>query len=74
MGKLLLIIVAVVVIYLLLAGAARGRRASRNTERAGAVENMVNCAHCGLNLPQSEAIESGGRFFCGEEHRRLGAR
>lgn len=27
-------------------------------------EDMVKCAHCGVNLPRSEAIYSGGDFFC----------
>ncbi len=36
------------------------------------VEDMVKCAHCGVNLPRSEAIYSGGNFFCTPEHQRLG--
>lgn len=34
-------------------------------------ENMVSCAYCRLNIPAGEAIQSGGRHFCSEEHRRL---
>jgi uncharacterized protein len=40
--------------------------------RETAVEDMVKCAHCGVNLPRSEAIYSGGDFFCTPEHRQLG--
>jgi uncharacterized protein len=36
------------------------------------VEDMVKCAHCGVNLPRSEAIYSGGEFFCTPEHQKLG--
>jgi uncharacterized protein len=36
------------------------------------VESMVRCAVCGLNLPQSEAMQARGRWYCGEEHRRAG--
>lgn len=36
------------------------------------VENMVKCAHCSVNLPRSEAILSGGDFFCTPEHQQLG--
>jgi uncharacterized protein len=36
------------------------------------VEDMVKCAHCGVNLPRSEAIYSGGNFFCTPEHKQLG--
>jgi uncharacterized protein len=33
-------------------------------------EAMVRCAHCGVHLPQSEAIVNpAGRPFCSEEHR-----
>jgi len=35
-------------------------------------EDMVKCAHCGVNLPRSEAIYSGGDFFCTPEHKQLG--
>ena len=37
-----------------------------------AVEDMVKCAQCGVNLPRSEAIYSGGDFFCTPEHKQLG--
>lgn len=36
------------------------------------VEDMVKCAHCGVNLPRSEAIYSAGDFFCTSEHKQLG--
>jgi len=69
MSKFLLLILAIIVIYFVVKGLARKRR-----ERAGPPpsEPMVPCAHCGVNLPRSEAIEATGRFFCSEEHRRLG--
>lgn len=35
------------------------------------IESMVACAHCGVNQPASECIESDGRFYCSEAHRRL---
>jgi len=53
-----------------LTGLARKRRA-RPVSPMG--EPMVPCAHCGVNLPRSEALEAAGRFFCSEEHRRLNA-
>jgi uncharacterized protein len=34
---------------------------------------MVACAHCGLNLPRSEALEGPDGFYCSEEHRRIGS-
>jgi uncharacterized protein len=31
---------------------------------------MVTCGHCGLYLPQTEAIVEGDRYFCCAEHRQ----
>lgn len=34
-------------------------------------EAMVRCGHCGLNVPESEAVADGDRWYCSENHRRL---
>jgi uncharacterized protein len=38
---------------------------------AGAAEDMVRCAHCGVYLPRGESRLDSGEFFCSEEHLRL---
>ena len=35
-------------------------------------ESMVRCAHCGIHLPRSEALLSGGETGCSQEHAKLG--
>lgn len=70
MSKLLLLVIAVAVIYFLVTGFARKRSRPSSTPPT---EAMVPCAHCGINIPRSEALESGGRLFCSEEHRRVGS-
>ncbi len=36
---------------------------------------MLACAHCGVHLPQAEALtDAAGRPFCGEAHRLAGPR
>jgi uncharacterized protein len=36
---------------------------------------MVACAHCGVHLPQAEALtDTSGRPYCGEAHRAAGPR
>ena len=70
MSKFLLLAVGIVVIYLVVKGLARKRRERARTPPG---EQMVPCAHCRVNLPRSEATEAAGRFYCSEEHRRLGA-
>ncbi|GEQ73371.1 hypothetical protein CTTA_0376 [Comamonas testosteroni] len=35
-------------------------------------QTMVACAHCGLHLPQADAVnDDSGKIFCSAEHRRL---
>ena len=35
-------------------------------------QEMVPCAHCGLMMPKTEALELGGKHFCSVEHQRQG--
>jgi uncharacterized protein len=35
---------------------------------------MVRCAHCGVHVPEPEAIRSGGNDYCSAAHRSLGPR
>ena len=69
MSKLLLLILVIVAAWWLAKGFRRKDAAGNASEAAP--EQMVNCGHCGLYLPQSEAIREGDRFFCCAEHRRL---
>ncbi len=69
MTKFLLLILVIVVVWRLAKGSGGRNAAARGAGRAP--EQMVNCAHCGLYLPQNEAIGGDGRYFCCAEHRRL---
>lgn len=31
-------------------------------------QDMVECAHCGLHLPRSEAVEAAGSSYCSAQH------
>ena len=33
------------------------------------LENMVQCARCGLHVPEEEAIKLHERYYCSPEHR-----
>jgi uncharacterized protein len=69
LSKLLLLILVIVAAWWLAKGFRRKDADTGASETAP--EQMVNCGHCGLYLPQSEAIRDGNRFFCCAEHRRL---
>jgi uncharacterized protein len=72
MGRLILIAIALAVLVWLVRralAAPRGEQPGGKSEEQG---NLVACAHCGVNLPKSEARTAGGRHYCSEEHWRLG--
>jgi uncharacterized protein len=67
LSKFLLLIFAVVAVWWLAKGFRRKDVAKDAPEAAP--EQMVNCSHCGLFLPQHEAIAEGDKYFCCAEHR-----
>jgi len=70
--RLLLLVFIAWLVWWLIRPLFRPESKSRQAGEAGReVENMVRCAHCGLNLPQHEAIKADDKYYCSEEHRRL---
>lgn len=74
-AKLLLFLLVLFGIYLLRRvlqrppGGASG--AERPAGRAEAqAERMIECAHCGVHVPESEAVTGNGASFCCEAHRQ----
>ncbi|KVE39741.1 PP0621 family protein [Burkholderia sp. TSV86] len=51
-------------------GAAGGPRAggSTATDSGTLAEPMVRCAECGVHAPKSDAVATGGDYFCSSEH------
>ncbi len=43
---------------------------TKDDSRNDSVENdtMVKCLHCGLHIPENEAIKHGDKVFCSLEH------
>ncbi|MEW5862952.1 MAG: PP0621 family protein [Pseudomonadota bacterium] len=74
MGRLILILLVVVLVAWLLRRALAGRGAADADAGAPSGVPLVRCAHCGVNLPKTEARSAGGRHYCSEEHWRLGPR
>ncbi len=72
MAKILLLIVIVYAVWTLIRTYQRSLNNPSTPASKPAVENMVKCAHCSVNLPRSEAIYSGGEFYCTPEHQKLG--
>lgn len=74
MGKLLAFLLALLALYLLRRALTRPKvppAASTPPPPPGVTaERMVECAHCGLHVPESEAVSAAGRSFCSDAHRR----
>lgn len=73
MSKLILLLFLGLLAYLIYKGFKRKSPGRESEPGPKEPERMVSCAHCGVHLPESEALEREGRRYCSEEHRRLGA-
>jgi uncharacterized protein len=67
-GRVLLILILIAIAILAF------RRLKRSASRAHAGKNattgrMVQCATCGLYLPEQEAVSHGGKYYCSPSHR-----
>lgn len=72
MIKILMLIAIGLVVWALFRAFQRSLNSTDKQAHKPTVEDMVKCAHCSVNLPRSEAIYSGGDFFCTPEHKSLG--
>jgi len=70
--KILLLIVIGFAVWAVIRTYQRSLNKPPASGREKVAEDMVKCAHCGVNLPRSESIYSGGEFFCTPEHKQLG--
>jgi uncharacterized protein len=71
--RLIVIIAGIALVYLVLKRYVRSLQKPPQTgpvQQPGQGEDMVRCAVCGVNTPRSEAIFSGGNYFCCDEHRQ----
>ncbi len=71
MGQLLRIIIILFGLWLILKIIKRALGSRENhPSRKPSIAKMAACAHCGVHLPESEAIREGGKLYCSEEHRK----
>jgi uncharacterized protein len=77
--KYLLVLVVVLLGAWLLFGRRRGGQppppAPPTKKAAKGPQAMLACAHCGVHLPEADALrDATGRPFCSEAHRLAGPR
>lgn len=69
MSKYLLLFGFLCVVWWIWRKSRRNRR-NLDHQRVREVEQMVTCAHCGVNQPISESILAHGRHYCCPAHQR----
>lgn len=70
MFRILFILVLLAVGYLLLKSLQR-KIMNDNKQASGQLKKnirMVRCDHCGLHVPEPEAVTHGGKAFCSLDH------
>lgn len=75
MSRILFILVLLVVGFILLKSWQRKQQLKQhNKQTSGKITKntrMVRCLHCGLHVPEDEAISQGSKHFCSLEHAQL---
>jgi uncharacterized protein len=61
------------IVWWLLRRIAVARLSQRRQWASREPEQMVTCAHCGVNQPVSESVLVDGRYYCCQEHGREAA-
>ncbi len=74
MKYLIVVFVVVFVVWLMLRGRGEADRKPRKAKPQGSPAEMVQCGHCGVHLPRSDAVEDSRGAFCTEAHRLAGPR
>lgn len=69
MKYLFLLLVILVVIWAIKRSRIGSPPASKQDKPTATPSNMVTCAHCGIHLPQEEAVSGVKGLYCGTEHR-----
>lgn len=75
--KYLIVVAVILAVVWLLRGQRRRRRDAppASAPRRPVVQQMVDCAHCGVHLPASDALSGpDGRHYCSPAHRLAGPR
>jgi len=77
--KLVVVLLAVLLLVWLVLGSSRRRAKDARRDAPAATptpepEGMVACAHCGVHLPGSLALQFDGQSYCSAAHRDAGPR
>jgi uncharacterized protein len=69
MKYLFLLLVILLVIWAVKRGRQTNNANPPSTPEAPPPSEMVTCAHCGIHLPQEEAVSGQKGLYCSTDHR-----
>jgi uncharacterized protein len=69
MIKILLLAIVIWLLYLILRRYTSSLHSSDNMRNPG-IATMVQCAHCGVHLPEEESVSVSDKYYCCEAHSR----
>ena len=67
MSRLIFIIVIIALVYWLFKSY---RKKVLKQEEPPKTQEMVGCAHCGINVPKNESLLVDGQYYCCAAHSR----
>jgi len=65
--RVLMFLLGIGLVVWILIRLAKGPAVAKKPQKK--VGDMVQCSHCGVYVPRSEAVQDGDRYFCCREHR-----
>ncbi|HTT07449.1 MAG TPA: PP0621 family protein [Gammaproteobacteria bacterium] len=69
MVRLYLLFLMVALLYAVLRLVLPARRPpAAAPPSTAATSKLVSCAHCGLRVPEGEAVQRGGQYYCDPSH------
>ncbi len=72
MNRILFILLTLVAGYFALRALRRRGKSDAPTAPAAKGQSMVACAHCGVFVPEADAVIERGVRYCSREHLLLG--
>jgi uncharacterized protein len=72
MLRFLVILAALFLVYLIVRKMLTKPAGPKRPKAVQDVRKVVRCEHCGLHVPENEAVIADGRRYCSQEHARLG--
>jgi uncharacterized protein len=69
MFKILFLALAIWIVISILK--SYSRNIDSTVKKSAKLEDMVQCAQCGVHLPESESVHAHSHFYCSEAHSKL---